>query len=211
MTASLGELFRQLENGTFPPVNFEVTYLPQPSPREAAVVATTGHVFIAADAGTDWLDEHTPVNDPGAAFNPPFLRALELRLDRQVNNIDLMLSAPRSLGQPDLVLKPIEDQAHPRVRRALQYRDDVDVYACDGGVIAVGRGLGGRWEVGLEVDLEARGRGLGRAMARAARHLVPADRPIWAQVAPGNAASLRAFMAAGYVPMGQEALLVSRG
>jgi hypothetical protein len=72
------------------------------------------------------------------------------------------------------------------------------------------------------------GRGLGRALARAARHLVPPcppsalppaprtfapdktleRRPIWAQVAPGNAASVRAFLAAGYRPVGAEALLV---
>ncbi|NUR85978.1 MAG: GNAT family N-acetyltransferase, partial [Nonomuraea sp.] len=35
--------------------------------------------------------------------------------------------------------------------------------------------------------------------------------PLWAQVAPGNAASVRAFLAAGYVPIGAEALLVRPG
>jgi RimJ/RimL family protein N-acetyltransferase len=87
----------------------------------------------------------------------------------------------------------------------------VQVWACDGGVMVIGRGLAGRWEVGVEVSPPYRGKGLGRAMAEAATHLVPGDRPIWAQIAPGNAASLRAFLAAGYLPVGQEALLVTHG
>jgi hypothetical protein len=45
-------------------------------------------------------------------------------------------------------------------------------------------------------------------LAAAARALAPERRPIWAQVAPGNAASVRAFLAAGYRPVGAEALLV---
>ena len=209
MTGSLDQLFLELEQGILPPVDFGVTYLPSFSPREDVVIATTGHVFIAVDATAEWLDAHVPLDDPGAAFNPPFLRDLELHLGRRVNNIDLMTYAPRRAGGPDLALKPIEDQSHPRVRRALRYRDDVTVYGCDGGVLVIGRGIGDRWEVAVEVDPEARGRGLGRALATAARHLVPDDRGIWAQVAAGNAASLRAFLAAGYSPIGQEALLVA--
>jgi L-amino acid N-acyltransferase YncA len=58
------------------------------------------------------------------------------------------------------------------------------------------------------VSEAARGRGLGRRLATAARVLVPDGRPVWAQIAPGNAASVRAFLAAGYAPVGAEALLV---
>ncbi len=45
-------------------------------------------------------------------------------------------------------------------------------------------------------------------LARAARHLVPDGRPVWAQCAPGNASSLRALLAAGYTPVGSEVLLI---
>jgi hypothetical protein len=76
------------------------------------------------------------------------------------------------------------------------------------GVVILGRGLAGRWEVAVEVDPEVRNRGVGRALAISARHLVPEERPLWAQIAPGNAASVRAFLAAGYEPIGAEALLV---
>ena len=73
----------------------------------------------------------------------------------------------------------------------------------------LGRGLADRWEVAVEVAPQARGRGLGRALAMAARSLLPQGRPVWAQIAPGNAASVRAFLAAGYDPVGAEALLIS--
>ena len=36
---------------------------------------------------------------------------------------------------------------------------------------------------------------------------VPEGTPLWAQIAPGNAASVRAFLAAGFRPVGAEALL----
>lgn len=208
MTETLDAILRGIERGVFPPTDLGITLVDQPSERDAAVLATTAHVIVAAEVDQQWLSEHLPPCDPGAAFNPPFLRSLELRLGRRVNNIDVMTLATALQGPPDLALKPVEDQIHPRVRRALRHRRNVRVWTCEGGVIAVGEGLAGRWEVGLEVDEACRGMGLGRAMAKAARHLVPEDRPIWAQVAPGNAASLRAFLAAGFVLVGQEALLV---
>ena len=68
------------------------------------------------------------------------------------------------------------------------------------------RGLGGRTETAFEVRPAARGRGLGRTLARSARHL--AGEPVWAQVAPANVPSLRVLLAAGYLPIGAEALLL---
>jgi GNAT superfamily N-acetyltransferase len=60
--------------------------------------------------------------------------------------------------------------------------------------------------VAFEVEPAARGRGLGRRLIAAARHLVPADAHVWAQVAPGNVPSLRVALAAGLVPVGAELL-----
>jgi GNAT superfamily N-acetyltransferase len=206
---TLDAILRGIERGEFPPADFRVTRVPAPSDREQAMLATTGHVIAAVDADPTWLDEHLPRNDPGEAFCPPFLRQLELHLGRRVNNIDLMLLAGPQAGAPELALVEIQDQTHPRVRRALRYRSDVTVYATAGAVLIIGRGLVDRWEVAIEVEPDYRGKGLGRALAAAARHLGPGDRPVWAQVAPGNAASLRAFLAAGFVPVGEEALLVA--
>lgn len=63
----------------------------------------------------------------------------------------------------------------------------------------------------FEVADSGQGRGLGRGLARAARHLIPADEVLWAQVAPGNARSVRAVLAAGFLPVGAEVLKVPPG
>jgi RimJ/RimL family protein N-acetyltransferase len=40
---------------------------------------------------------------------------------------------------------------------------------------------------------------------------VPDGAPLWAQISPANAASVRAFLAAGFRPVGAEAHLTSPG
>jgi GNAT superfamily N-acetyltransferase len=206
---SLAAVLDGIARGEFPPNNMGLTHVPQPSVRDAAVLSTTGHVIVAADVDPRWLAEHYPHGRPGEAFNPRFLGALEVVTGRRVNNIDILLMAAARPGRSGVSLAAVHDHTHPRVRRASRYRDHVMVFTCEGGVLAIGRGLAGRWEVGLEVGPAHRGKGLGRAMAEAAAHLTPDGAPMWAQVAPGNAASLRAFLAAGYRPVGQEALLVT--
>jgi len=74
------------------------------------------------------------------------------------------------------------------------------------GVLILGRGLAGRRELAFEVAPERRNRGLGRLLVAAARHLTPPGEQLFAQVAPGNAASLRAVEAAGLRPLGAEVL-----
>jgi RimJ/RimL family protein N-acetyltransferase len=75
----------------------------------------------------------------------------------------------------------------------------------------VGRGLCERVEVGIEVEPAHRGRGLGRQLAAAALALVPPEEPLFAQVTPGNTASVRAFLAAGYRPICSEVLFLRQG
>ena len=112
-------------------------------------------------------------------------------------------------GGESLGLRPVSGEGYQRVQRAHRYRDDVRAWQTgDGaGCLTLGRGLAGRWEVSFEVEPPARGRGLGRALAAAALGLLPPGTPVFAQVAPGNSVSLRATLAAGYVPVGAEVLL----
>ena len=179
------------------------------------MVAFPGRIVVAAAVDRRWVESWTRDGDLSTPLNPLFLGALEEMLRLEVNNIDAIMVAESLPGDPELDVTPVADPtrydgAHPRVVRALRFRQDVRVWAADGGLLLLGRGLAGRWEVAVEVDQERRGTGLGRALARAARHLVPEQRPVWAQVAPGNAASMRAFLAAGYAPVGAEALLMPR-
>jgi hypothetical protein len=143
-----------------------------------------------------------------ATMNPRFLGALLDRTRRSMDTIDLLTVASCLDGPPPLHLTELADADHPREVRSRRRRDDIRVWAAEGGVVVLGRGVAGRWEAAIEVDDERRHRGLGRALATAARHLVPDGQPIWAQQAAGNARSVRAFQAAGFRPVGAEALLL---
>jgi hypothetical protein len=198
-----------VERGEFPPADGSLTLVAQPDQRSCAVLGFTGHIVVVADVGPTWLAGNLQAGQLSEAFAPPFLGALEAHVGRRVNAIDLLALAPAPNGAgPDITLTPVTDIDHPRVRRAHRYRSDVSVWVTGGGLLILGRGLGGRWEVSIEVDEEHRDRRLGRRLAAAAPYLVPDGRGLWAQITPGNAASLRAFLAAGYRPVGQEALLV---
>lgn len=203
----LGEIYADIERGVFPPADGRVRFVAPPSPRDSVVVAFTAHFVVAADVDEQWARQYLPEGDFTAPMNPPFLYALEQKLGRSVGCIDLTLLAPRLPGEPELELEEADRSDHARVERSLEHRDDVRTYVTDGAVLTIGRGLAGRWEVSFEVDPSHRGSGLGRRVIQAARHLVPEGASLWCQVSPGNAASLRAVLAAGFQPVGSEAIL----
>jgi hypothetical protein len=199
--------------GRFPPADGRVDVVPAPPGARAAVVAFTGHFVVAADVDPDSIHRRLPTGDLSAPLSPPFLVWLSEQVGRLPSSHDVVLCAlGHGAGAPAWLVRS-DDVAHPRVERAARYRDAVSVLTTtDGaGVIALGRGLCGRWEVGYEVTPAARGGGLGRDLAAAARGLVRAGEPLWSQVAPGNAASLRSTTAAGFVPIGAEVLFARTG
>lgn len=209
---TLSHLIQDAERGSPPPADGVIRVIRQPSDADAAVVAFTSHVLVAADVEPAWVAGRLGRGDLSESMNPPFLAALCERVGRRVSSVDMMVYAPALDGAPPTDMRETRFVAHPRVRRATRFRTGARVWTTDGGVLVLGRGLGGRIELAFEVDPDRRGRGLGRALARSARHLVgsvdPGRAGVWAQVAPGNAASVRTLLAAGFVPMGAEALLV---
>ena len=210
--ATLPGLIAAVERGTPPPADGSVRTIRQPAHAEAAVLGFTAHIVIAADVEAEWVADRIPPGDLSAPLNPPFLSDLCDRLNRRVNCLDMVAYAPAVDGPPPIRLTPAGDPGHPRVRRARRHRTDVRVWAADGGLVILGRGLAGRLEVAFEVDPGRRGRGLGRSLALSARHLASEQGAagVWAQVSPGNAASVRAVLAAGYQLIGSEALLVRK-
>ena len=209
MRDELARLLADAAQGRFPPADGGVTILPQPSPRDAGVLDFTAHAVVFADVDPAWIRDRLPPGDLAAPMSPPFLTALCTAMGRRAGPVDLLCVAPALPGPPPLDLEPEPAANHPRIARALNFRDEIRAWRADGGVVLVGRGVAERWEVAVEVDPGRRARGLGRLLIRSARHLIPAKTHIWAQVAPGNAASVRAFLAAGFQPSGAEVLLTA--
>jgi GNAT superfamily N-acetyltransferase len=209
----LAALLDDVGAGRYPPPDGTVTILAQPSDRDAGVVSLTAWAVVFADADPDWIAAQLPTGDLSAPLSASFLAALSERLGRRSHSVDMLTCAGPLAGPPppDLLLEELATggagPVHPRFARALHYRDGVRAWQTAGGIVTLGRGLAGRWEVSVEVDPEYRGRGLGTRLATAARHLVPAGATLWAQIAPANAASVRAFLRAGFRPVGAEALL----
>jgi GNAT superfamily N-acetyltransferase len=207
--AMLGQVLTDAASGRFPPADGEVTILPQPSERDAGVIGFTAHAVIFTDADPEWVRRQLPPGDLSGPLSSAFLHALATATNRQARSIDLLTVAVSLPGPPPVRLIPALDSSHPRVVRALNFRDEVRAWRTDGGVVLLGRGVAGRLETAVEVDPDRRGEGLGRRLAIAARHLAPEGTALWAQVAPANAASVRAFLAAGFTPVGAEVLLTA--
>jgi GNAT superfamily N-acetyltransferase len=208
---SLRDILDAAARGDFPPPDGGTTVVPQPSSRDAGVMAFTAHSVVFTDEDPAWVYDTLRALDCdplAATMNPRFLAALLERTGRVTECVDAVLVASPLPGEPALPLKEIADPGHPRIAYARKRRDDVRAWTAEGAVLVTGRGVAGRLEVSVEVDEDARHRGLGRELVTAARQL--AGEPLWAQVAPGNARSMRAFQAAGYRQVGAEALLRTR-
>ena len=207
---TLRDILDAAARGVFPPPDGSTTVVPQASERDAGVLAFTAHAVVFIDEDPQWVYDTlaaVPCDALAAPMNPRFLAALLDRTGRTAENVDAMLVGSPLPGEPPLPLREITDGDHPRIVYARGRRDDVRAWTTEGGVLVLGRGVGGRLEVSVEIDEDVRHRGLGRSLVAAARHLT--TEPLWAQVAPGNARSMRAFLAAGYRPVGSEAVLLS--
>ncbi|MEQ1785574.1 MAG: GNAT family N-acetyltransferase [Acidimicrobiales bacterium] len=206
----VADVLRAIAHGQPPPSDGRIEVVPQPPGPVAGVLAFDGHHVVAADVDPAWVHERLPAGDLSAPLHPRFLGELGERLGRSWDNLDAVFMALGEPGEVDARLAPVEpDIDHPRVARAHTYRADPVVLSLPDahGLLIVGRGLSGRWEAAFEVEPAHRGRGLGRALVRATRRLVPEGEPIFLQVAPGNVSSTRAVLAAGgFVPIGAEVL-----
>jgi GNAT superfamily N-acetyltransferase len=210
----LSRLLWNAAHDRFPPADGGVEVVSSPPGRSDAVVAFTAHSVVAAGVEPGEALQRLPADDLGAPMGPTFLSWLGEWLDSPPGMIDLVMVAVDDGGTPAglRLVEAREAIQHPRVARSSRYRTEVIVYTDpeERGVVTIGRGLCDRLEVAVEIDPAHRGQGLGRDLARAARATVPAEEPLFAQVTPGNIASLRAFLAAGYRPIGSEVLFLRR-
>jgi GNAT superfamily N-acetyltransferase len=208
--AELADLLRGVADGTPPPADSELTVVLPPDERSVGVLAFPGQHIIVADVSAEWVRSWLPADDLSAPLGPRFLTLLSAVTGREIGTIDAVLVARAHGRRRGLELVEVTDSDHPRIARARRQRADVRAWACPGGVLVLGRGVAGRWEAAVEVEPALRGFGLGRGLFGAALGLLPEGESVWTQVAPGNAASLRALLAAGYHPIGAEVLLEPR-
>lgn len=194
--------------GAFPAPDGTVEVLPPPPGSAMAVVALTAHYFIAAAAPEEWIRGQLSIGDPLEPMSPRFLTALGQQLSRPDDGVGVLL-ATQGLPGPSL-LRETTAHDHSGIARAQGHRDQVRVFTDPTGVVIVtlGRGLGRRNEVAIEVEPTHRGHGLATRTLTEARRLVGTDQLLFAQTPPGNAASLRAFLSAGFRPIGSEVLFL---
>jgi GNAT superfamily N-acetyltransferase len=188
----------------FPRDDAALTLLPAPPGlARAAIFATPRHHVVAADVSSTWLED-TLADTLAAAMSPTFLVALERETDLHADSVDIVL-ATDGLDEAS-TFEQVDERDHPRLRRARRCRTDIRAFRTEGALVVLGRGAAGRMEIAIELDPAARGQGIARRVLISARNLVEAGEPIFAQVAPGNVAALRAFLAAGFRPIGGEVL-----
>ncbi|NDL58281.1 hypothetical protein F7O44_14490 [Phytoactinopolyspora sp. XMNu-373] len=192
--------------GEFPPADGAFQVLPALGHSLECSVAFTGHAVIATDAPAASVAAHQP-DGFGRSLAPDFLRWLA-GTQGEIGTIDATLVADGRGGVP-LPERP-DMTAHPRVRHAARLRHDVRVYGDERGLVTLASGLAGRRELSIETEPEGRGQGWGRSLLNDALGLVPPGEPVFAAVSPGNARSLRAFLAVGFRPIGSEVIVRPR-
>jgi GNAT superfamily N-acetyltransferase len=204
----LAEVFRRAAQGEFPAPDGSVEVVAPAAPRIDAVIAFTAHNYIAADVDPAWVRERVAHDPIAAPLSVAFTSALAAKLGAapRTGVVDAVLARQGTGGKPEIDLVEAGDSHHPRVAASLAFREEVRVFqTADGaGFFILGCGLAGRLEVAFEIEPEHRGRGLGRRLLGAALQVAGKGTPVFAQVAPGNAASMRAVIACGFRPIGAE-------
>jgi hypothetical protein len=197
--------FTDAADGRFPPVDGRVTVLP-PLPRGLECsVAFTGHAVVATAMTNQAVLAQGP-DGFSKSLSADFLRHLA-GPKGWIGITDATLTARGTGGLQRLPELPDADD-HPRVRHARGLRTNVQVYGAGRGLITLADGLAGRQELSIELhNTHDNSRGRGRSLITDALSLVPEGEPVFAAVSPGNARSLRAFLACGFTPIGSEVLL----
>ncbi len=181
------------------------------------MVAFTGHAYALADVEIGELVARG-ADGYGGAHAPDVVAWLASRAGAQatIGSLDVVLVAVgRGSGAPAGIELRDDLAEHSRVRRAAAHRRGIEVWGDSTGLVVLGRGLVGRRELSVELFAASDAptgplpAGHGRRLIEAALALIPAGEWCWAQVAAGNARSLRAFLAAGFVPVCSEVLIDS--
>ena len=206
MSDPLGDTVRAAAAGRFPPEDGGITVVPPDRTTGLwAVVCFSAHAVIATSRSYDEVLA-CGVDAYGGAHAPEALVALAgPGAWFGVLDAVLVATAGPAGGAPPLQVTDRYDEHH-RVTYARKVRVDVEVLGDERGLVTLGRGLGGRTELGFELAGPA-GHGTGRALLAGALAARPAGELVFASCSPGNARSLRSLLAAGFRPIASECLI----
>jgi RimJ/RimL family protein N-acetyltransferase len=109
-------------------------------------------------------------------------------------------------GVPPVLVNRPDLASHPRAALAADLRASPRIlgYQDPGrsALVTVSAGIAGLTELSFELEPGHRGQGGGATLVQDALSAVPAGQLALAAVAPGNAASFRTLLAAGFAPLG---------
>jgi len=173
-----------------------------------AIFSFTAHaVFAVAPDISDQRIVSLGADGFGGAHDPRLIAALAGPAG-WIDSLDMLLAGrgtARPGAEPLLVDRP-DLAAHPRARFAARIRDEPWVLGYPdrsrSALVTVSRGIAGLTELSFEIEPERRGQRGGARLAADALGALPEGRLAVAAAAPGNAASVRALLAAGFVPLG---------
>jgi len=192
--------------GRFPPEDGSVTVVP---PDETtglwAVLCFSAHAVVATSRSHDEVLA-CGADAYGGAHNPEVLVALA-GPGAWFGVLDAVLVATAG-PRPGIAPLPVADgyDDHHRAAYARKTRVDVEVRGDERGLVTLGRGLGGRTELGIELT-GAGDPGAGRSLLAGALAALTPGELVFASCSPGNARSLRSLLAAGFRPIGSECLI----
>lgn len=209
----LPRALQEAARGRFPEVDHRVRVVPAAEGAAAAVVAFTGHHVIASPLPAS--DVATAIRGRGVQLptDPRFLAWLADAVggSSSEDTIDVVLARPGIPrdAQPAMVAATEETLADRRIAFAAETRRDLRIHRpADGSaVVVLGRGFTGRLEMSIELAPDVRGGELADELTEVALAEAGPGEAVFAQVAAGNSAALRAAIRDGFKPVGGEYLI----
>jgi GNAT superfamily N-acetyltransferase len=200
----LGKLLLDASDGRFPAPDGGWHRVPPWRDDVEAAVAFTAHaVFALRDDVDDATLTKLGADGYGGAHHPRLVAELA-GPDGWIDSIDAVLLG-RGTGQPSPLVERQDLAGSVRALHAYGVRDVRHVLGYpdrdDSSVVVVSDGLGGVTELSFELDPRFRGGGRARGLVDDALAVLPTDKVVVTAVAPGNAASLRTVLGAGFVPV----------
>ncbi len=202
----LAGLITAVAAGRYPAADGGWRRVPPWRPGVEAIVAFTGHAVLAvAPDIPDRLLASLGADGFGGAHDPRLVTALA-GPGGWIDSLDLVM-AGRGTGRPGVpprLAARSDLTAHPRAGFAARIRDQLQVLGYEdpgrSALAVIGQGIAGLTELSFELEPGRRGQGGGTGLVRDSLTAIPSGELVLAAVAPGNAASVRALLSAGFIP-----------